>query len=60
MVSGYDPSRVKGEEVTVTVWYQRGDEILLENQEYTLRVVREDGSRVWLGNGTGEGLILKK
>ena len=60
VVSGYDPSRVKGEEVTVTVWYQRGDEILLENQEYTLRVVREDGSRVWLGNGTGEGLILKK
>lgn len=59
-VSGFDPSLVKGDEVTVMVSYRKGREIYLENQAYTLRVVREDGSRVWLGNGTGEGIILKK
>ena len=60
VVTGYDPSLVKGQEVTVTVDYRRGLQEILTARPYTLRVVREDGPLVWLGNGSGEGFILKK
>ena len=32
---------------------------LLEGS-YALRVVREDGPKVWLGDGSGQGFIIKK
>ena len=59
VISGYDPSLVKGDGVTVTVQWRKGMQKLLEGS-YALRVVREDGPKVWLGNGSGQGFILKK
>lgn len=60
VVSGYDPSLVKGDPVTVTVSWRRGKDRLFPEQTISLQVVREDGSRVWLGDGSGQGIILKK
>ena len=60
VISGYDPALVKGDKVTLTVSWQKGKDVLLKNQTYHLQVVKEDGSKVWLGNGSGQGFILKK
>lgn len=59
VVTGFDPSLVKGDQAHVSVWYRRGTQVLLDG-DYDLTVVREDGSTVWLGDGTGQGIILKK
>ena len=59
MVTGYDPDLVKGDNVTVTVEWRKGVQTLLEGS-YALRVVREDGPKVWLGDGSGQGFIIKK
>ena len=60
VISGYDPSLTKGEEATVTVRWRKGLNTLVKGQVFRLKVVREDGSKVWLGNGSGQGFILKK
>ena len=60
VISGYDPSLVKGDHVTVTVSWRKGMTVLQEAKSYSLRVVKEDGPKVWLGNGSGQGFILKK
>ena len=59
VISGYDPSLRKGGEAHVSVLYRKGFNTLLD-QEYTLTVIRESGPKVWLGNGSGQGIILKK
>ena len=59
VVSGYDPSLAKGGKATVSVHYRKGKNTLLD-REITLSVVKEDGPKIWLGNGSGQGLILKK
>jgi hypothetical protein len=59
VVSGYDPSLAKGRTANVSVRYRKGRNVLLE-EEYALTVVKEDGPKVWLGDGSGQGLILKK
>ena len=59
VVTGYDPDLVKGDNVTVTVEWRKGVQTLLEGS-YALRVVREDGPKVWLGDGSGQGFIIKK
>ena len=59
VVSGYDPSLAKGRAANVSVRYRKGKDVLLQ-KEYTLTVVKEDGPKVWLGDGSGQGLILKK
>ena len=59
VVSGYDASLAKGGNAKVSVRYRKGRAVLL-NKEFTLTVVKEDGPKVWLGNGSGQGLILKK
>ena len=59
VVTGFDPSLAKGGKATVSVHYRKGKETLLD-KTYTLSVVKEDGPKVWLGNGSGQGLILKK
>ena len=59
VVSGYDPSLAKGGKATVSVRYRKGKNVLLD-REISLSVVKEDGPKVWLGNGSGQGLILKK
>ena len=59
VITGYDQSLVKGDNVTVTVNWRKGFQTLLSGS-YALRVVREDGPKVWLGNGSGQGFIIKK
>ena len=59
VVTGFDPSSAKGQVVQVHVSYQKGLQTILEGT-YKLTVVREDGPRVWLGDGYGQGLIIKK
>jgi len=60
VISGYDPSLVKGDVVTVTVSWRKGLHNVLKEQTFRMRVIREDGSKVWLGNGSGQGFIIKK
>ena len=60
VISGFDPERVKGDEVDVTAHWRKGLNTLLQEQTYHLRVVKEDGPKVWLGDGSGQGFILKK
>lgn len=60
VVSGFDPSLAKGDAVTVTVAWRKGLYFLLKEESFDLKVVKEDGPKVWLGNGSGQGLILKK
>ena len=59
VVSGYDPSLTKGDAVTVSLLYRKGRKVLME-RTCDLKVVREDGPKVWLGDGSGQGFILKK
>ena len=60
VVSGYDPSLSKGASAQVTVHYRKGTNTILDNAVRNLTVVKEDGPKVWLGDGTGQGLIIKK
>ena len=60
VVSGFDPALAKGEGVTVTARWRKGVNTLLEEQPFQLRVVKEDGPKVWLGDGSGQGFIIKK
>ena len=60
VVSGFDPSLAKGDQVTVTVRWRKGLNYLLKEKSFNLKVVKEDGPKVWLGDGSGQGLILKK
>ena len=59
VISGYDPNLRKGDLAMVSVWHRKGFDTLLD-KTYTLSVVKEDGSKVWLGDGSGQGFILKK
>ncbi len=58
-ISGYRTSLVKGDPVTLSVKWRRGIHTLLEGS-YNMTVAGEDGAKVWLGDGTGKGFILKK
>ena len=60
VVSGFDPNLAKGDAVTVTVAWRKGRNFLLKEKSFNLKVVKEDGPKVWLGDGSGRGLILKK
>ncbi len=59
VISGFDPNLRKGDRATVSVQYRKGFDKLLE-ETYLLTVVKEDGPTVWLGDGSGQGFILKK
>ena len=59
VISGFDPALAKGDAATVSVHYKKGRKVLL-NKSFALEVVREDGPKVWLGDGTGQGFIIKK
>ena len=59
VITGYDPSLVKGSLVKVSLHYRQGKKTILKGS-YTLKVVKEDGPKVWLGDGSGEGFIIKK
>ena len=58
-IAGYRSTLVKGDPVTVSVRWRKGVNTLLEGS-YTMKVVGEDGPKVWIGDGTGKGFIIKK
>ena len=60
VISGYDPSLAKGDEAVVTASWRKGLQVLMKERTFNLTVVKEDGSKVWLGNGSGQGFIIKK
>jgi hypothetical protein len=60
VISGFDPSLAKGDAAVVSVAWRKGLNVLLKQRTFHLKVVKEDGSKVWLGDGTGQGFILKK
>ena len=59
VISGYDPASAKGDEVTVDLYWRKYKSIL-QKRTLQLKVVWEDGPKVWLGDGTGQGFIIKK
>ena len=59
VISGFDPNLRKGDLAMVSVRHRKGFDMLLD-KTYTLSVVKEDGPKVWLGDGSGQGFILKK
>lgn len=58
-ISGYRTTLVKGDKVNITLSHRKGRATVLSGT-YNMTVVKEDGARVWLGNGTGNGFIIKK
>ena len=58
-ISGYDPSLKPGNEVMVDVRYKKGLYTLLSS---TLRmhVAKAQGNTVWLGDGSGNGFIIRR
>ena len=60
VISGFDPSLAKGDAAVVTVSWRKGRQVMMQNKTFNLRVVKEDGSKVWLGDGSGQGFIIKK
>ena len=59
VISGFDPNLRKGDLATVSVHYRQGLNVLLD-ETFALTVVKEEGPTVWLGDGSGQGFILKK
>ena len=60
VISGYDPDLTKGDAVTVSVSWRKGTDKKFREKPFRLKVVKEDGPKVWLGDGTGQGFIIKK
>ena len=58
-ISGYTRGLVKGDPVSVTVNWRQGTTSVL-SQTYVMRVVKEAGPKVWLSDGAGLGVIIKK
>lgn len=59
-IRGYKKSYVKGDPVNLTVTWRTGFTKIVTGMEYKMTVVREEGPKVWLGDGSGHGFILKK
>ena len=59
-IRGYSRSLVKGDAVSVTVNWKKGKTYVIKSEKYNLSLVKEDGPRVWLGDGSGNGFIIKK
>ncbi|MCR5277787.1 MAG: hypothetical protein K6D54_09010 [Bacteroidales bacterium] len=59
-IAGYKRSYVKGDRVTLTVNWRHGVSTVIGNAQYTMYIIKEDGPKVWLGDGSGKGFIIKK
>ena len=59
-ITGYKRVYVKGDAVNITVNWRKGLEMILSDKTYSVQVVKEEGPIVWLGNGSGNGFIIKK
>lgn len=58
-ISGYTKSKVKGDRFEITVRWRKGTSILL-SQVYSVTLIKEEGPKVWLSDGNGNGVIIKK
>lgn len=58
-ISGYSKDKVKGDAVGVTVNWRQGTSTVV-NQTYTMKIIKDEGPKVWLSNGSGKGVIIKK
>ena len=58
-ITGYTRSKTKGSAVTVNVHWRKGY-ATLHSASYSMTVVKEEGPKVWLGDGSGKGFIIKK
>ena len=59
-ISGYRKSFVKGDIVTIVVNWRVGRKAIVTDKKYYVTVVKEEGPKVWLGDGSGKGFIIKK
>ncbi len=58
-ISGYTRDKLKGDAVTLSVSWRKGTSSLL-NRSYTMTLIKEQGPKVWLSDGSGKGVIIKK
>ncbi len=59
-ISGYTKSKAKGDPAfAVTVNWRRGISTVLSGQ-YSMMIIKEAGPKVWLSDGQGHGVIIKK
>ena len=58
-VSGYREGLSMGEAVSVHVLWKKGWNILLSN-DYEFTLLKEENGKVWLGDLSGRGVIIKK
>lgn len=59
-IKGYRKSLVKGDPVTIEVFWRMGLVRYFTGERYDMTVVKEEGPKVWLGDGSGQGFIIKK
>ncbi|MBR4775321.1 MAG: hypothetical protein IK008_04405 [Bacteroidales bacterium] len=58
-ITGYKKGYVKGDgNIPISVHWRRGATTVL-SEDYTMKIIREDGPKVWLSDGTN-GVIIKK
>ena len=59
-ITGYKKGYVKGDgNISIAVNWRRGSETVLSDN-YTMKIIKEAGPKVWLSNGNGKGVIIKK
>lgn len=58
-VRGYTKSKTKGSHITVTVQWRKGYASVLSTS-YSMTLIKEEGPKVWLSDGMGNGFIIKK
>ena len=58
-LTGYKKSMRKGDSVTITVYWRQGLTVK-HGESYTMSILKEEGAKVWIGDGTGKGFIIKK
>ena len=58
-ITGYTKSKTKGSPVNVSIYWRQGTTVIL-NDSYSMSVIKEEGPKVWLSDGNGLGVIIKK
>ena len=58
-IGGYAKGLVKGDDCLVTINWRRGINTV-HTGSYPMKVIKEDGPKVWISDGSGKGVIIKK
>lgn len=59
VVSGYKTSMIVGSSVSVSAQWTKGGATQLSGT-YPMKVLKDEGGKVWLGDDTGKGFIIRK